>query len=155
MVVAALDLQAVLPSPKLNASAVYCKRKLSTNNLTVYSLADHVCTCYMWHEVTAGHGSSNIASCILKYLIDLPKETSRVVLFSDTCSGQNRNQFFCSMVVYALHNSNIQQNNLFTCTWNLAILRWSVHASIERAVRKMSINAPTDYYAAVVNARNP
>jgi len=156
MVVATFDLQAVLPSPKLNASAVYYKRKLSTYNLTVYSLADHDCTCYMWHEGTAGRGSSDIASCMLKYLTDLPKETSRVVLFSDTCSGQNRNQFFCSMIVYALHNSNIQQlDHLYMESGHSQMECDSVHACIERAVRKMSINAPTDYYAAVANARNP
>jgi len=47
MVVATFDLQAVLPSPKHNASAVYYKRKLSTYNLTIYCLADHACSFYV------------------------------------------------------------------------------------------------------------
>ena len=100
MVVATSDLQSVLPSPKHNASAVYYKRELSTYNLTIYSLADHVCSCFMWHEGTAGRGNSNIAYWVLKFLTKLPAGTKRVDLFSDTCSGQNRNKFFCAMILY-------------------------------------------------------
>src|SRR6218665_570619 len=62
LVVVTFDLAAVLPSPKLAASSVYYKRKLSTYTLTVYSLATYECTCYMWHEGTAGRGSSDITS---------------------------------------------------------------------------------------------
>lgn len=93
-VVATFDLESVLLSPKLTESSVYYKRKLSTYNLTVYSLADNSCTCYMWHEGTAGRGSSDIASCISKYLQSQRPEIQKAVLFSDMCSGQNRNQFF-------------------------------------------------------------
>ena len=154
LLVATFDLQAVLPSPKLNVSSVYYKRKLSTYNLTVYCLADHSCSCFMWHEGTAGRGSSEIASCMLKFLHDLPNDIKRVCLFSDTCSGQNRNQFFCAMIIYALHNSNIQQlDHLYMESGHSQMECDSVHANMERAVRNRDINAPTDYYSAVGTAR--
>src|SRR6218665_14086 len=101
LVVVTFDLEAVLPSPKLAASDVYYKRKLSTYNLTVYSLATHECTCYMLHEGTAGRGSSDIASCMLKFIQKQPNTTKKLVLFSGTCGGQNRNQFFSTMIIYA------------------------------------------------------
>jgi len=157
LVVATFDLQAVLPSPKLSASSVYYKRKLSAYNLTAFSLADRACTCYMWHEGTAGRGSSDIASCMLKFLEDQPETTKKVVLFSDTCGGQNRNKFFCTMVLYALHNSaNITQvDHLYMESGHSQMECDSVHACIEREIRKQNINAPMDYYAAVEHARKP
>ena len=156
--VATFDLESVLPSPKLTESSVYYKRKLSTYNLTVYSLVDNSCTCYMWHEGTAGRGSSDIASCILKYLQSQKPEVEKVVLFSDTCSGQNRNQFFCAMVVYALslEETKIKQvDHLYMESGHSQMECDSVHACVEREVRKQQINGPTDYYAAVRTARKP
>ena len=157
-VVATFDLESVLPSPKLTESSVYYKRKLSTYNLTVYSLADNRRTCYMWHEGTAGRGSSDIASCMLKYLTSQKPEKENVVLFSDTCSGQNRNQFFCSMVVYALSlkEMNVKQvDHLYMESGHSQMECDSVHACIEREVRKQQINGPTDYYYSVRKARKP
>jgi len=91
---------------------------MSIYNLTVYSLANNRCTCYMWHKGTAGRGSSDIASCMLKYLTSQKPEIENVVLFSDTCSGQNCNQFFCSMAVYALSLKEMNINHcLNLCLW--------------------------------------
>jgi hypothetical protein len=59
--VVTFDLEQVLLAPKLNVNALFYKRKLSTYNLTVYSLADGKSINYMWHEATGGRGSCEIA----------------------------------------------------------------------------------------------
>lgn len=91
------DLQQVLQSPQLNVSSLYYKRKLATYNLTVFSLSDKSVTCYMWHEAIAGRGSSEIATCIQKFSASLPQSVTHLIMYSDTCGGQNRNQHFASM----------------------------------------------------------
>ena len=64
VVAVAFDLQQVLCCPKLNVSALYYKRKLSTYDLTVYNLGDKSVTCYMWHEAVGGRGSCEVATCL-------------------------------------------------------------------------------------------
>ena len=43
---------------------------LSTYNLTVFELGTKKGNCFMWHEGVGKRGSTNIASCIWKYLTD-------------------------------------------------------------------------------------
>ena len=100
--VATFDLEQVLQSPKLNVSSLFYKRKLSTYNLTVYSLADNKCINYMWHEATAGRGSCEIATCVFKYMSSLSGDVKKLGLYSDTCSGQNRNINFSMMCLCAI-----------------------------------------------------
>jgi len=91
-------------------------------------------------------------------LISQKPEIENVVLFSDTCSGQNRNQFFCSMVIYALSlkETNVKQlDHLYMESGHSQMECDSVHACIEREVRKKQINGPTDYYSSVRKARKP
>ncbi|XP_033103438.1 uncharacterized protein LOC117106195 [Anneissia japonica] len=91
------DLEQVLLSPKMNVSALFYRRKLATYNLTTYDLDSHNVNCFMWHEGVGERGSSEIATCMYQYLKSLPAKVTRVIFFSDTCSGQNRNQYFSSM----------------------------------------------------------
>jgi hypothetical protein len=51
--VVTFDLEQILQSPKINVSSLFYKRKLSTYNLSVYSLGDKKCTNFKWLEATA------------------------------------------------------------------------------------------------------
>jgi len=148
------DLEQVLQSPKLNVGALFYKRKLSTYNLTVYSLGNKDCVNYMWHEGTGGRGSGEIASCVYKYLSDLPVNVRVVTLFSDSCGGQNRNINFSPMCLKAIQNSNLQTiNQVFMESGHSQMECDSVHASIETACRNINIYSPTDYFRIVSVAR--
>lgn len=47
---------------------------------------------YVWSENVASRGSQEIGSCLVKHLNEhLPKETKNLLLYSDSCGGQNRN----------------------------------------------------------------
>lgn len=47
---------------------------------------------YVWSENVASRGSQEIGSCLIRHLNGhLPKETKNLVLYSDSCGGQNRN----------------------------------------------------------------
>lgn len=47
---------------------------------------------YIWNESIASRGGQEVASCLLKHLKShIPENTKHVILWSDSCGGQNRN----------------------------------------------------------------
>jgi hypothetical protein len=150
----AFDFEQVLPCPRLNVSSLFYKRKLATFNLTTYELASKKVNCYMWHEAVAGRGSCEIATCIHMLLKSLPDQVNHVILFSDTCSGQNRNQYFASMCLNAVKERNIDCiDHIFMESGHSQMEVDSVHSCIETAVKNQNIYSPGDYYRIVSMAR--
>lgn len=99
---AAFDLVAVLSTPCSNVSQVYYKRKLNSYNLTVYSLADKQGTCYIWDKTHGQRGSSEIGTCVITHLKSLTSVIRHVILYSDCCSGQNRNQYLAAGLMHTV-----------------------------------------------------
>ena len=62
------DLQQVLVTPHFPSSQLFYRRKLATYNLTIYDIAKKKGYCYMWREGVGKRGSTNIASCLWKYI---------------------------------------------------------------------------------------
>ena len=156
--VVTFDLEQVLQSPKLNVSSLFYKRKLCTYNLSVYSLGDKKCTNFMWHEATAGRGSCEIATCVFKYLSLLPTIVKKVVLYSDTCGGQNRNINFSMMCLHTVRELEIESiDHVFMESGHSQMEVDSVHSTIESACRNVDVYCPMDYYriAAMARARDP
>ena len=97
------DLQFVLQVPSSEASLMYYKRKLCLYNLTIYEQAKpNNAYCNMWSEVDGNRGSDEIGTCLLKYLTNLPENIEEVSMFSDTCSGQYRNQNVATILLHAV-----------------------------------------------------
>lgn len=93
--VAAFDLQAVLTTPCSLVCELYYSRKLCCYNLTIYSLGDKQVVCHVWDETRCKRGSCEIATCLMKNTLSVCKmgTVKEVVYFSDSCGGQNRNQY--------------------------------------------------------------
>ena len=53
-------------------------------------------------------GSSEVGSCILNWLSKLPEPVNEAVLYSDTCSGQNRNRYIAAVLLYAVQTTNVK-----------------------------------------------
>ncbi|XP_041357087.1 uncharacterized protein LOC121374176 [Gigantopelta aegis] len=91
-ITAAFDLQQVMISPKLNVGSAYYLRKLNVYNLTIMELQTLQGFCYTWHEAECKRGSNEIATSLLKWLkLKDEQGYQQVILYSDSCGGQNRN----------------------------------------------------------------
>lgn len=89
------------------------KRKLAVYNLTVTNLVTHKTSCYVWNQTIAKRGSNEIASCLKKYIEDLPATVRTLYLFVDNCSGQNKNRFVVEMLSILAMEKNLVINLIF------------------------------------------
>jgi len=107
------------------SSQLFYRRKLATYNLTVFELGTKKGNCYMWHEGVGKRGSTNIASCIWKYLTDNTKsdgEGKKCVFFSDNCTGQKK-QVIAALYLHAVRTLNVQSSLYAIIILSVAILR--------------------------------
>jgi hypothetical protein len=105
-------------------------------NFTVYELKTRDATNYMWTENEAGRGSNEIASALWLKLNDEDRKGSvnRIVLFSDTCAGQNRNKTMSTMLMLFLKqctNVSIIEQKYFE-SGHSQMECDSVHSTIEQ-----------------------
>lgn len=97
---ATFDLR-VLQIPSSDVSSMYYSRKICTYNLTLQEAAlPNRGFCYLWTELNGQNGSSEIGTAVYKWIQQLSKNITEISLYSDTCSGQNRNQFIAALFLY-------------------------------------------------------
>lgn len=65
-----VDLQQVLFCPTLTHSSVFYQRQLSCYNLGINNVGQRYSVMNLWNETIAKRGSAEIASCILKHILD-------------------------------------------------------------------------------------
>lgn len=86
------DMQKTLPLPKMPTNILFYKRQLWLYNCGVHSGSDGKGYFYVWLEGEAGRGSQEVGSCIKKHIeCHLQNGTKELILWSDSCGGQNRN----------------------------------------------------------------
>jgi hypothetical protein len=152
------DLEQCLPTPLLRCGEVYYLRQLYTYNLTIHDTRSKKTYCYMWHEGEAGRGAKQIASCLVRHILnEVPDGIKRLVLFSDTCSGQNRNSHVAAMYLVGLqeHPSLQVIEHIFLVPGHTHLEVDNKHSIIEKKKNQMEkISVPDDYYVMVHDAGN-
>lgn len=151
------DLQQVLTAPRLFNGASYYKRKLNCYNLTVYELQTGRGFCYTWHEGEGARGTNEIASCVAKYLERIDEEGySHVVMYSDTCGGQNRNKIFSTAIIHFLSvakNVSKIEHKYFE-SGHSQMECDSMHSAIEKAFKNREVDLPCGYIEHMKSARS-
>ena len=106
-IVLCMDLQKVLPCPKLCVGEAFYRRKLSIYNFCIHNLKTGISHMFLWPETTAKRGASEILSCLNKFLeangfLDAatPK---KMYIFADNCGGQNKNHTVIAANLRLIH----------------------------------------------------
>ena len=148
-------MQSVLQLPVSEVGTLYYKRKLVLHNFTLYdNTAPHRGQCYLWTETDGKRGANEVGSCLLRYLRSVNECVKHVTFFSDSCSGQNCNQFVCALLMYAVtvlpvdvidHKFLVPGHTMMECD--------SMHSSIEYARKHLALYTVNDWVNVIKSAR--
>ncbi|XP_033227804.1 uncharacterized protein LOC117179798 isoform X2 [Belonocnema kinseyi] len=101
--------QQSLPTPFLSIPKAFYKQPLWTYNFVVQQLVKNKGSLkdsnfYMWHEAVGKKTANEMASCLFKYLEDLPCHIKTVVFYSSSNKGKSRSKALAMMFINLIHN---------------------------------------------------
>jgi hypothetical protein len=87
-----VDYMQNLPLPHIPVQEIFYYRQLWVNCFCVYDLKTKKSTTYLYHEGIAKKGGNEVSSFIHHYMKNhIPESAKEIHVFSDGCTGQNRN----------------------------------------------------------------
>lgn len=105
-----MDLQQALPTPKVSTGISFYKRKMWTYNFNIHDYRRGKAHLFVWDEVTAKRGANEICSCINKFINTfVPPEVEKLFIFSDNCSGQNKNFILLMFYLSLIHTERFKE----------------------------------------------
>lgn len=154
--VCSFDLQKVLNTPYGESMLLYYSRKYAVYNLTMYESGTQNVSCYIWGECDGKRGGNEIATCLYKYLREVDERAIKnVLLYCDSCSGQNKNRIVLAAINHFLHISKnievVQINYLLPGHTYMPVD--SVHAVIEKEVKNLIVWSPDQWPTYIESAR--
>ncbi len=96
------DMQKILVWPKMPTSIVYYKRQLNLYNLGIHTGSTGEGLFNTWKENEASKGTQEVGSCLKKYIDNIKRSAKRLILWADSCGGQNRSIRLVLMIIYIL-----------------------------------------------------
>ena len=103
------DMQQTQPLPFSNTNAAYYSRQINLYSVGVVTSENNNETTnfFLWTEFDGRRGANEISS-IVHYMIKKScKSFQRIVLFCDSCPGQNKNLTITSMLLYSSIKFNV------------------------------------------------
>jgi len=154
--VCSIDLQKALPFPILTVSDAYYKRNMYCYNLGIHDLRENIGFFYVWDETIASRGSQEIASCLIKHIKTVAGNKEKIIIYSDTCPGQNRNIKLALSLLKLVQSDIITTNVIeqkFLVSGHSFLPNDSDFGSVESAARHSTIYVPEDWYRCMKTAR--
>ena len=150
------DLEKSLSFPKLTCQLAYYKRNLYVYNLGCHELSSKLGFMYCWDEVTGSRGSQEICACLVKHVKTRAPAAKHVVMYSDTCTGQNRNWNIAMtlMKLVLSEDNNIEIiDQKFMQSGHSYLPNDCDFASIENFSKTQQIFCPNDWYNVIAKSR--
>lgn len=154
------DMMQTQPIPKLSVTDVFYSRQVWIYNLT-FVISDlnqgpDNCILYTWNETDSGRGPNEVCSALVNFLNLLENKLKNentpptvLNLFSDSCSGQNKNQFTMATLLFYINcKATIftKINHIFPVRGHSYMPPDRVFGRIEQVLRKKeNIVSPKQY----------
>lgn len=153
---ATFDLQSVLQVPSSDVSPMYYSRKLSVYNLCIYEVAEpNKAFCFLWSELNGKKGSCEIGTALFQWISQIPSHIKEISLYSDTCGGQNRNQYIAALFMYVVQNTHLESiEHKFMESGHSYLEADSMHSAIEVAKENVSVYSVNDWVNIMIMARS-
>ena len=116
-----------LPCPRGQSFSLFCKRKLSVYNLSIYELdlptSDVVFNIWTEQRQFPQRGAKQIARCILHFIDEqVEKGVYEIHRVSDICTGPNRSRSMATMLWHDMNKLSFPQEIEY-CFWRGATHR--------------------------------
>lgn len=151
------DMEKTLPLPRIPTNIMFYKRQLWLYNCGIHGGKNNKGYCYVWTEGTAGRGAQEVGSCLLFHIQNnIPGKIEELVLWSDSCGGQNRNIKLTLMLKSALdaHSSLKRIRLRFLVSGHSFLANDSDFSDIESALKhQQRIYLPDDYIRVMKSCR--
>lgn len=107
------DLQKTLPLPRLPTNIVYYMRQLNMYNFGIHVGSSGKGIFNVWLENEASRGTQEVGSCLKRYIQEITQPTKNLILWSDSCGGQNRSIKLVLMMKHILqHHPSLETISL-------------------------------------------
>src|SRR5277367_3630906 len=102
---------------------------------------------YVWPESVAGRGSNEIISCLNKLVQNKPPELKHLIVWSDSCAGQNKNHSLLSYYYYLITRNRFESiQHKYPIPGHTKLPCDRDFASIEKAKRNVqSVYVPSQW----------
>lgn len=151
-----MDFQRNLPLPNITTNDVYYKRQLSFYSFNIHQLSNRDSVFYTYTEVEGNKGANEVISFLHNYVTEvLDPKIRDLVIFCDSCSGQNKNYAVFFYLHFLIHNIKrldsikivypMRGHSYMECDKNSGLIKKTTYAEV-----------PTDWGSAFETARaNP
>lgn len=148
------DFQQNLPVPNLTTSDMFYSRMLWVYNFGMHDASTGDGIMHIWDETVAKRGSSEVSSCLKATILERHKEARRLVLFSDSCCGQNKNKAILTLCAQLASSEHYDQIDHFYLIHGHTFLpNDRDFALIEKYKKRHHPLLPTDYSEIIKGAR--
>lgn len=154
--VVCMDLQQALPTPKVSTGIAFYLRKMWTYNFNVHDYKTGKGHMFVWDEVTAKRGAVEICSCLNKFVDTfVPPEVTDLYIFSDNCSGQNKNLTLLLFYLTMIHSGRFKNiHHIYFRAGHTYMAADRDFALIEKNMRKMNyVFTPDEHLEIIKNTR--
>lgn len=102
-----MDYQKNLPTPNITTSDVYYRRQLNFISFNVHVLSDSTSVFYTYDESVARKGADDVCSMLDHFFSNvLGPEVRNLIIFCDSCAGQNKNYTVIRFLHHMVHKNN-------------------------------------------------